>query len=51
VSTPGLVLAQEASPASSPADRPPPIAAWAAAVNSGDVDRVPGPFTEDGEWE
>jgi len=51
LSSPGLVLAQEASPATSPADLPPPLAEWAAAVNSGDVDRVLALFTEDGLWE
>ena len=46
-----LVLAREASPAPSPADLPPLLGEWAAAVNSGDVDRVLALFTEDGLWE
>jgi steroid delta-isomerase-like uncharacterized protein len=51
VSSPGLVVAQEASPAASPANLPPLLGEWAAAVNSGDVDRVVALFTEDGLWE
>lgn len=51
VSSPGFALAQDASPAASPADLPPLLAQWAAAVNSGDVDQVLALFTEDGLWE
>ena len=51
VSAPGFVLAQEASPATSPAALPPPLAEWATAVNSGDVDQVLALFTDDGLWE
>ena len=50
LSTPGLMEAQEASPATS-AELPSPLAEWAAAVNSGDVDQVLALFTEDGVWE
>ena len=46
-----IVVAQEASPAASPAALPPPLAEWATAVNSGDVDQVLTLFTEDGVWE
>ena len=49
--SPGFVVAQEASPAASPAALPPPLAEWAAAVNSGDVDEVLALFTADGVWE
>jgi steroid delta-isomerase-like uncharacterized protein len=51
LSSPGFALAQVASPATSPADLPPLLGEWAAAVNSGDVDRVVALFTEDGLWE
>jgi steroid delta-isomerase-like uncharacterized protein len=51
LSTPGSGLTQEASPAAAPADLPPVLAEWAAAVNSGDVDRVLALFTDDGVWE
>src|SRR4051794_33067994 len=51
LTTPGLVVAQEASPTASPAVIPPPLTQWAAAVNSGDVDAVLSLFTEDGVWE
>ena len=50
LSSPGLVVAQEASPATSPADLP-LLADWAAAGLTGDVDRVLALFTEDGLWE
>jgi steroid delta-isomerase-like uncharacterized protein len=47
----GLVAAQEASPGASPAVLPSPLAEWAEAVNSGDVDQVLALFTDDGVWE
>ena len=43
--------AQEASPAASPAALPPLLAAWATAVNSGDVDQVLALYTDDALWE
>jgi steroid delta-isomerase-like uncharacterized protein len=51
LSTHGFVVAQEASPAASPAALPPVLAEWAAAVNAGDVDEVLALFTADGVWE
>ena len=51
LSTPGFLVAQEANPAASPVALPPPLAEWAAAVYSGDVDQVLALFTEDGVWE
>jgi steroid delta-isomerase-like uncharacterized protein len=44
-------VAQEASPAASPAALPPLLAAWATAVNSGDVDQVLALYTDDALWE
>lgn len=51
LSAPGLMVAQEATPAASPAELPPVIAEWAAAFNAGDTDRLLALFTEDGLWE
>ncbi len=46
-----VVAAQEASPAASPAALPPPLAAWLAAFNAGDPDRLLALHTDDALWE
>ena len=51
LNTPGLAVAQEASPAASTVDLPPLLAEWAAAVNSADVDQVLALYTDDALWE
>ena len=45
------VAAQEASPAASPAALASPLAEWATAVNSGDIDQVLALYTDDALWE
>jgi steroid delta-isomerase-like uncharacterized protein len=50
-SPPLATAAQEASPATSPAALPPPLAAWLAAFNAGDADRLLALFSDDGLWE
>ena len=51
MTTGSRTAAQEASPAASPAALPPLLAAWAAAVNSGDADQVLALYTDDALWE